>query len=230
MGTINNHQPYKGFETTIRVAIGRVMPPSTPISVTLGAAAAAAATSLTVTALGSPIDVGNWLQFVDSNGLEYLARVAANAASAATTITVDALVEAIPNGSVAKFPSELFDRKNVDTDRKYNTKDIYTLNTGGQRTIVAVSGEKSIKAAGFYHHYNAGYRICEQEGEAKRQVWVYVEYPPPGVNFSKGQVEIFRSVITNLPKASDAEDFVQGDVEFEVTGANIPSIAPVLAP
>lgn len=230
MGSITNHQPYKGFESTIRVAMGRVMPPAVPVNVTLGAAASAAATSLTVTALGAPIDAGNWLQFTDSNGLEYLARVSANAAAAATTITVDALVEAIPNGAIAKFPAELFDRKNVDTDRKYNTKDIYTLNTGGERTIVAVSGEKSIKAAGFYHYYNAAYNLCRQQAELKRPVFVYIENPSPGANFTRGSIDIYRAVITSMPSTSDAEDFVQGDVEFEVTGAAMTPVPAVLAP
>lgn len=218
MGTVVNHQPYNGDKTTVRVALAKVLP--WPLATfTLSAQAAKAATTIAVTpALPFPVLKGNWLRFVDpTTDLEYMAKVSADAAAGATNLSVVALNQAIPSAATCNFPSELLDRSNADLDRKYNTKDIYTLNTGGQRQVVSVSGAKSGKASGFWHDKNAGLNICEDAAEAKLPVYVFYEYEPPE-GATKGEVKYGKAVITNLPKPSPAEGFIEGDVDFEFTG------------
>jgi hypothetical protein len=216
MGTTVNHQPFSGDRTKMSVAIGKIKPVTQ--EVTLTAQAAKGAASLNVSALTAPIDKGNWLHFVDNNGLEFLARTKEDAVSTATTINVDELAEAITNGAKATFPTELFDRSAVDLTRQYNTKEIFTLNTGGNRQVVSISSNKSVSTPGFWYWHNGGLRICEQAAETKTPIWIFIEYEPPSSAFSKGIIVSGKAIITSLPKASPADNEVSGDVDFEFTG------------
>ncbi|AUB36146.1 hypothetical protein COO91_02047 [Nostoc flagelliforme CCNUN1] len=217
MGTTTNHQPYNGDKTIVRVAIGKIKPVSQTL--TLGETGAKAAVTLTLgTALTAPIDKDNWLLFVDSNGLEYLAKVTADAAIGVTALTVKALDEAIPDEAVAKFPSELYDRSAINLARTYNNSEVFTLNTGGDRQVVATTATKNATAPGFWYWHNAGYRVCKEAAEAKKPVWLFVEYEPPSPAFSKGIIVSGKAVITSRPTDSAANAFLTGDLNFEFTG------------
>lgn len=217
MGTTTNHQPYNGDKTIVRVGIGKIKP--VVQTLTLDAAATKGATSLTLaTGLTAPIDKDNWLLFVDADGLEFLAKVTADADSGDTTLTVKALDEAITDAAVAKFPSELYDRSAVNVARTYNNSEVFTLNTGGDRQVVPTTATKNATAPGFWYWHNAGYRICKEAAEAKKPVWLFVEYEPPSAAFSKGIIVSGKAVITARPTDSPANGFLTGDINFEFTG------------
>ncbi len=217
MGTTTNHQPYNGDKTIVSVGIGKIKPQ--PQTLTIGAAVAKAATSITLdAALTVPVDAGNWLLFVDSNGLEYLAKVTADADSGASTLTVKALDEAIPDTATAKFPSELYDRSAVNIARTYNNQEVFTLNTGGDRQAVATTSTKNATAPGFWYWHNPGYRTCKEAAESKKPVWLFVEYEPPSAAFAKGIIVSGKAIITSRPTDSPANGFLSGDLNFEFTG------------
>lgn len=225
MGTATNHQPYNGDKSIVRVAIGKIRPVSQTL--TLDAAAVKGAVSLTLaTALTGAIDKNNWLLFVNADGLEFLAKVTADAPIGATTLTVKALDEAVTNASVAKFPSELYDRSAIDLDFKYSTKDVFTLNTGGDRQVIASTSQKSAKAPGFWYWWNPGLQICKEAAESKTPIWLQIEYEPPSAAYSKGPITVGKAVISSRPKSSQADGFVTQDLDFEFTGP-VTEIEPV---
>lgn len=228
MGSTVNHQPYNGDKSIVRVAIGKIKPVFQTL--TLDNAAQKGATSITVTtALAAPIDKDNWLLFTDADGLEYLAKVTADAAVDATTLTVRALDVEIPDTSTSPFPSELYDRSSIDLDFKYSAKDIFTLNTGGDRQVVTTSSQKSAKAPGFWYFFNAGLHICREASESKKPIWLFVEYEPPSPDYSKGVTNIGKAVISSRPKQSPADGFITQDLDFEFTGP-VEEIQPVPKP
>lgn len=216
----------KGSLTTVRVTRARQKPTGTIQSLTLGGAVAAAATSITVGALAEAIPAGDWLQFTDSNGLEYIVKVAANAAAAATTITIDAALQAIPTGAIATWPSEVLDRSDADLSRTNNTQDTITFNTGSNRQIVAVTTDKGLSLPGPYIFANAGYKILFDVAESKGFCWVLVEYEPPSSAFTRGERVLGYAVVTDYSKQSPADGFQQGDISVEFTGT-VDELLPV---
>lgn len=228
MGTTVNHQPYNGDKSIVRVAIGKIEPVSQTL--TLDNAAQKGATTIALgTGLTAPIDKNNWLQFTDEDGLEYLAKVTVDALIGATNITVKALDATIPDTASAPFPSELYDRSSIDLDFKYSAKDIFTLNTGGDRQVVSTSSQKSAKAPGFWYFWNAGLHICREAAETKKPIWLIVEYEPPSSDYSKGVVTTGKAVISSRPKQSQADGFITQDLDFEFTGP-VKETEPVVKP
>jgi hypothetical protein len=196
-------------------------------TVTINGAILKGATSLTVDALTETIEAGNWLMFTDTDGLEYLAKVSATADPTDTTITVSAVSQAIPDNATAKFPPELFDRSEVSVETSVNTQNVLSLNTGGTELQVATTTSNSLSSPGYWHWWNPGLRIAEEQAIAKNPFWIIVEYESPDPEiFAKGQVLYGKGLITGLPKASPAEGFVSMDLSFVFSGV-VTTVAPV---
>jgi hypothetical protein len=228
MGSVVNHQPMSGFNTTIRVAKGAVKP--TGSTVTLSALAEQGDETLVVEALTEDIAKGNWLLFTDADGLEYLIKTTADAEAGDLALAVEALVKDIPDESTASFPPELYDRNGVDVDRQTNTVNVISLNTGGTELQVLTTSNASANAGGYWHWWNPGLRICEDQFAEKTPFWVMIEYESPDPDlYSKGEEIYGRAIINTLPKTSPADGFVSMDLTFQFTGQTT-TVPPVAIP
>jgi hypothetical protein len=221
MGTRREHGPILGRETKVTISLLKKRKRVKPVAQTLtvGATAAAkGATAITVAALTGEIPEGQFLLFIDANGVERLCQLSADAAVGATTLAVTALAEAIPGGATAEFPVELFDRTAADISESFNLAEVYTLNTGGNKDGAITGSSKTISLPGIYYHYNAGAQTAAYAAGLGRELWLAVEYAPPNDSFIRGEINEGPFLLTGKNKASPQDNFLTFDMDGEFVG------------
>jgi hypothetical protein len=190
-------------------------------TVTLTAAAAAGATSLSVSALptGSRIPAGSFLQFVDSaTGKEVVVQVTATALATATTLTVAAIPEAIPNGSTAAWPVLLRARETANISRQGNRVTSFTFDNDGYEDGLTATITNGITANGNYLPLDAGYRLAEYAFLEFKEVYAWLELPPPSAAYAKGMTYKGRASITSIPLDIPADNIVKANIEMAFNG------------
>lgn len=189
-------------------------------TVTLGAAATKGATSLTVTIspAGVLIPAGSYLQFVAANGKEVPVRVNAAATDTSTTLTVNAIPEDIPNGSVAAWPVLLRARETANVSRQGNRVNSFTFDNEGYEDGLTASITNGITANGNYLPLDAGYRMAEEAFLNLKEVYVWIQLPPPSSAYSSGAVYKGRASITSIPLDIPADNIVKANIEMAFNG------------
>ncbi|MEG3875791.1 hypothetical protein QT972_00205 [Microcoleus sp. herbarium7] len=216
-----NRELQKGWKSSVHCWKQTTKPslPFAPIELVTGAAAAKAATSVTVTGMPTRgIEAGNVLLFVDADELTYLAEVTTN--STGGTLTVKALAEAIPSGAKASWPPELLDRTDAEISRPTDTTDTQTFNTGGNKLITTTVGSKSGSFPGPYLAKNGGYWTAFIAAEAKTPLWFAVQHLPPDQDLAD-VIEtpfIAKGYITDNTTSAAADGFRQGDISVNFSG------------
>lgn len=189
-------------------------------TVTLSAAATKGATSLSVTIApsGVLIPVGSYLQFVAPNGKEVPVRVNAGATSSTTTLTVNAIPEDIPNASVAAWPVLLRARETANVSRQGNRVNSFTFDNEGYEDGMTASITNGITANGNYLPLDAGYRMVEEAFLNLKEIYAWIELPPPSSAYSKGAVYKGRASITSIPLDVPADNIVKANIEMAFNG------------
>jgi hypothetical protein len=157
-----------------------------------GADTAVAKGASTITlpiAVRGKIHAGQWLQFVDPTGGEYLAKLSITANDGATSLNVVALEEAIPAGSTCIFPVEFTDRREASINDSYDWEGFKTFNTGGFEDAVNTGSSAEISLAGLYYDSCPGYRTVSEGVREGREFYAIVEFGGQREGYTKPSKE-----------------------------------------
>jgi hypothetical protein len=231
--TYENRELQKGWKSSVYCWRQLTKPalPFAPVELVASAAAAKAATSVTVTGMpAGGIVAGNFLLFVDADELTYLAEVTAN--STGGTVTVKALPEGIPSGAKAIWPPELLDRTDAEISRTVDTTDTQTFNTGGNKLITTTVGSKSGSFPGPYLAKNAGYWTAFKAAEDKAPLWFMVQHSPPDQDLADILETPFiaKGYVTDNTTSAAADGFRQGDISVDFSGKPLSDFSIVGTP
>lgn len=191
-------------------------------TVTLGAAATAAATSLTVAALAEPLsasaDSPIFLSFVDAvDETDRFVKVTAPAADAATSLTVAALKKAIAVASTAQYPVKLQARTSADINTNANDTTTTTFDSGGYEDGIVTQIGYGVSCPGNFLSLDAGFRTCFYAFNEFREVWLTLKLPKPE-GYTNGYVFKGAAAVTNCPLTIPADGIVQANLEFKFRG------------
>jgi hypothetical protein len=167
----------------------------TAVQATASAVTTAASPAKGATTIALPIPVkgkisaGQWLQFVDPNGIEYLAQLQQPALNGDTNLTVSALDFAIPAGSSTIFPVEFSDRKEASISESYEGSGFRTFNTDGFEDSIFTGASAEFSLGGLYNEFDAAYRTVAQYAPQGREFFAQVEYGNKRDGFSRPKKE-----------------------------------------
>jgi hypothetical protein len=204
-------KPVIGRGTKIRVApIGRdrIFPEATTF--TVGADAAASATSLTVTFTPEitrpiPASVNNplYLNFTETSGIQHLVKVTADIATNATTLTTAALKKAIKQNATAPFPVILAKRTNASLTDQDAEADVNVFENDGWKDSVTTMLGNGLELNGFYDPLDAGFNLCQFARLNFSEIYCELELKAPE-GYTKGMiVKMFSGVKMPIEIVSD---------------------------
>ncbi|MGD1908159.1 MAG: hypothetical protein ACFB0C_19520 [Leptolyngbyaceae cyanobacterium] len=218
-----NHAPVRGKGTNVNVYLLGVGDHQTPTyeELAVGAAGAAKlATSIPLdSALGYKIEAGQYLTFIDANGLEYLAQLSATAAAGANSLTVEPLAVAVPGGATTESPAYLWDRTDASVSSSFNEQTVNAFNDGDNEDGVTTGFSRTMTLPGRYHFANAAYQTLLWAAERGRECWVSREFPAPNSNYQSGLIYEGPCGVTATESASGADGFVSADATVKWRGA-----------
>lgn len=227
-GRIANHAPVRGGESNVylaRLPVGIRRPPKDLILVVgVGGAAKGTtsiplATAITATADEVLPQAGQYLMFVDADGIERLVELAQTVQPGDDALTVVALSEPIAAEMESEFPTYLWDRTAADIDRSYSLSSVTTFNTGDSRDGVVTGNEKGLTVPGLYYFQNAAYKTALAAADEGRECWVYREIRRPSDAYKQGDVTQGAAVVTAAPSPSAVDGQVGADLTFAFVGA-----------
>ena len=235
MGRVANRDPIQGHPIYVRV-VNSIPAPITDTAgvyslhsqnITTGAETAVAATSISVAALTYPVYKNNFVLFVDPDGIEHIAEIAADADTGATALAVKALDHAIPGESVALWPPELLDRTGLTISNDMSTTDYITFNTGGFQ--VSGPGTKSAtwSCPGPYRYKNPGMRCIDTAFRNGDSIWLILEFPGEE-GYSKGMVYVWKGICTSAGIDGPADGIIEAERSGNFNGEPY-EIMPVAA-
>jgi hypothetical protein len=131
------------------------------------------------------MQVGQWLQFVDSDRIEHVAKLSALAPIGSTTLYVEPLVEAIPAGSLCEFPLYVWSMVNL------------TAQPG--RDIDNNSTHVTLQFSVFYTHKQASQLMLRDAADSSKVFIVEQAIDAPSPDYTQGGVVYFAST-TNFPR------------------------------
>lgn len=227
-GRIANHAPVRGGESNVylaRLPLGIRRPPKDLILVVGAAGAAKGATTIPLTAAitADPDDVlpqaGQYLMFVDADGIERICKLSATVQPGDDDLTVTPLPEPIAAEMESEYPTYLWDRTAADVDRSYSLSSVTTFNTGDSRDGVITGNEKGLTVPGLYYFQNAAYKTALAAADEGRECWVFREMRRPSDAYKQGDVIQAAAVVTAAPSASPVDGQVSADLTFAYVGA-----------
>jgi len=181
-----------------------------------GVGAAALATSITLPfGLLSPIESGQFIQFVDTAGTEYLAELSSTAALNSVTLSVVALDEAIPVNAVALYPPEFTDRQNFDLKDDFTSAGFATFNTGGHEDAAIVGSSVDLSLDGLYFPFCPVYRTLTNFSAAGREFYFRAEDESARAGYT-GEVVEMVAAITSREKPLSVDGFVSAKFSAKV--------------
>lgn len=217
--------------TTFTLAkTGTTTPGDVDVVATAGnnTAIAKGATSITVLkALEGAIQKDQFLQALDSNGFEYLIRLAATAVAGATSLSVFALNEAIPAGSQIGFPVEFFDRTDADTNEKVDKADFLTFNTAGRTDAVATKIATEGKLGGLFYEGCPASNTAGFATSSGREVWLIISDPESRTGWKRRTIE-GAALILSRDKSRKADGFITNDMSYQFLGVPLETPAAPL--
>jgi len=227
-GLIVNHAPTRGKEVRIYVYLlgvgDRTKPTDATFTVASGGAAKGA-TSITLDeAAAYKAEAGQVLQFVDSNGAEYLARLTEQYDPDATapgdiTLAVAALPEAIPAGAIAQTPTYFWDRTDASVDTSYDLSAVTTFNTGDNQDGVITGFQRTMSLPGLFYPKNAALKTLQWAADRGRECWLQREMPAPSSAFSKGEIYEGPAVVDSVALGAPGDGFASADVNITWLGS-----------
>ncbi|MEL7495496.1 MAG: hypothetical protein AAGJ95_16250 [Cyanobacteria bacterium J06554_11] len=160
------------------------------------------------------IQVGQYLQFVDSAGLKYIARVRTVFVSG-TSLEVE-IAESIPADATAQFPPEFDIRQSFSFDETVATNSFSSL----QHTTATVSigeGSGSVTADGGYSDYDAGSLTARYAKDNTLKVVLVQELESPdGTVYGTGAIQYASGVCTGISVPVSDGDSVLRNFTFDI--------------
>jgi hypothetical protein len=208
----------RGTKIFVAPSLGdRVWPEETVI--TVGAAPAAAATSITVTI--SPSLTANifasstrpvYLNFIQTNGKSHFVEVTAPITPTSTSLTVKSLKEAITAGAIAVFPLLLANRESANLSDDKKETDLNVFENNGYKDSLTVELSKGLPLPGFFSQLDAGWRTCFQAANSLEYDEVYVKLVlPKPKGYTDGYIFEFFSGV-KLPFDIPATEIIKTEI------------------
>lgn len=223
MAKLNLFQIGRGSEVTVAllpVGSRSEVPEQT---VTLNGAAAALASTLTVTALAEPIAASPtspiFLSFVDAlDEADRFVKVVAPAAAGDTLLTIEPLKRAISDASTAVHPVKLQARTSADINSSSNDVTTTVFETGGFNDGIISSVGYTISSPGNFLPLDAGYRTCLFAFNSFRELWLSLKLPSPGQGYTTGYIYRGVASVSNIPTTVPADGIISANLDFTIRG------------
>lgn len=183
----------------------------------LTALVASGATTLSTTAVQGKIAAGNRLLFVDTDGIEYLTRVATTVTGGATSIAINEVFETIPSGSACYFPAEVTERKSAGVSESLDTIDEKTFDNRGASVELVVGSTYTISLSGNYNPFGPVQQMLSEFSEAGRIFYTKIQYPDPKTGFN-GKIFKGRSIYKGNQSSGDQGSTINADFEGTFQG------------
>lgn len=201
-------------------------------TITLGAAATAGATTLTVAPLTEPIFASTtnpvYLAFDDAvEDIDKFVKITADAADGATSLTVAPLGRAIANASTAEYPVRLQARTSADISTTANDVTTSTFDTLGYSDGITSQIGYSVSCPGNFLALDAGFKTCFEAFNEFLEVWLSIELPAPG-GYARGYIFRGAASVTNAPIATPADGIITANFDFTFRG-KLDIIEPAVA-
>lgn len=212
----------RGSEVTVALLPKGSRAEIVPQTITLGAAAAANATSLTVAALTRPLLASAadpvFLSFVDAlDQTDRFIKITSPANSGATSLTITALKKAMADASTAHYPAKLQARTSASINSNANNIDSITFDSSGYGDGVVSQVSFTVSCPGNYLPLDAGFRTCLFAFQEFREVWLTVKTPVPE-GYTSGYVYKGAASVTNCPLEIPADGLISCNLEFSWRG------------
>ena len=194
--------------------------PTREATITLGAAASAGATSLTVTALSSGVLIpkGSYLAFTDSNDEVVLVQLDADAEATDTTLTVIGIPADIANAATSTYPLKLGGRTSADLGRSGNRVSSVDFDSDGYSDGLTTSIEQTITASGNFLPEDAGLRTADYAFREFREDYVWLTLAKNSTGSTTGERWKGAASITNLPMSIPADGIITADIDITFNG------------
>lgn len=188
-----------------------------------GAAAAKAATSMTLTATPADANLyaGNYLGFRDTaTGTEALAKVAADLAATGTALTTTALDQAIPANAVAQYPPRLGGRNTASVNKSKNTVSTLHFEDGSDTTNNATDASANVTLNGTFLQNDPGVRTMINAYDNNLNLYMWITLPNQDtVNYKRGFQWAFQIVLNNLTNDTETTGITTLNATGIATGA-----------
>ena len=212
----------RGSEVTVALLPKDSRAEIVPQTITLGAAAAAAASSLTVAALASPLLASAtdplFLSFIDAlDETDRFVKVTAPAADGATSLTVAALKKALATASTAQYPARLQARTSASISTNANDVTSTTFDTGAYEDGVVTQIGYGVSCPGNFLSLDAGFRTCFHAFNELREVWLTIKLPVPE-GYTNGYIFKGAAAVTNCPIEIPADNIITASIDFKYRG------------
>ena len=193
----------------------------TPALLEVAAAAVAkGATSIPLAAAlptGCYIAKGQYLNFIDTDGNEFLVQVDADADARSATVnalTIKAAAVALPAGAEGEFPCYLMERTAHDITEAIAEDTVRTKDTGGAEVSTQGAITRTFSIPGVYFWANAAVRTAFYAARNKQQTWYRQTKPAPTPDYKVGDivegVATFTSLGDTNPLEGQSTDDLQG--------------------
>lgn len=206
----------KGKKTKARMCLlkdGDREPPD-DVVLTLTAAAAKGATTLTLTSVTTKIYKGQHLLFEDPDEKVYKAIADADYTTG-TTLTVKPLSEAIPDDSVAAFPVPFKLRESADISASTDVSSVNTFDHEISSDFTPGESTYELSTDGKYSHYDPGYGTCGEAQRTNTEIYFWRELAPPSPAFSKGKISRGACLVTSRDEPSPNDGEVGASVSMQ---------------
>jgi hypothetical protein len=192
-----------------------------PAELTVGSGGVAkGATSLPLSAAlptGVFIAKGQYFNFIDATGNEYLVQVNANAdarSASVNTLTIVAASKAIPAAAESCFPCYLMERTAHDISESIAEDTVRTKDTGGAEVSTQGAISRTFSIPGVYYWANDAVRTAFYAARNKKSIWYSQRKPAPTPDFKIGDVVEGVATLTSLgdtnPLEGQSTDDLQG--------------------
>lgn len=204
----------------------RIRPESTVL--TVGATAAAEATSITVAfapaltrTIKATANYPLYLNFIDPSGIDNLVVVTADIDPGDTTITVEPLKRAVASGATAQWPVLLRNRNTANLTANDNSVDVMTFATQGWRDSVTTMLGQSLECNGYYSPLDAGYNTCLKTRLTMSTLYWELRLPKPGCEinevYTKGHI-IYGFGGVQMPIETGADQVINSNISIQSRG------------
>jgi hypothetical protein len=182
------------------------------------AATEGTAANVTMTLASDPgtlnIQVGQYLQFIDSSGNKYLARVRTTFASG-TSLALE-IWETIPANSTAVFPARFNIRQSFSFSESVSTNTFSSFDHTTS-TVSIGEGTGSVTADGGYSFYDAGGWTAKYAKDNSLKVWIESELESPDSSvFGSGDFTGAIGVVTSIDQTAQDGDSVLSNFSFDI--------------
>lgn len=223
--------PTTGYKTKVRVALlgtgDRTQPVANELEIAGSVAKGAETITLAAAATGSLIKAGQRLLFIDpATDITYPVTVSTNYAGSGTSLAIAAADEAIPDGAIAAFPTELFLPQSASTSRSTNVTEFSTFKHAGVADATPGQISSTGQFDGAFSSADAGGETLAYAQSNGLESYVEIEYEAPSAAYSKGRVIHGSFLVESLDEDVPLEGEVKRNFSGRFTSFNVDDPTP----